>query len=32
MLNKMVKSLNTTRSDLIRKAVIHYRTLLEKES
>jgi len=27
----MVKSLNTTRSDLIRKAVIHYRTLLEKE-
>ena len=27
----MVKSLNTTRSDLIRKAVIHYRTVLEKE-
>jgi len=32
MLNEMVKSLNTTRSDLIRKAVIHYRTVLEKES
>ena len=31
MLNEMVKSLNTTRSDLIRKAVIHYRTVLEKE-
>jgi len=31
MLNEMVKSLNTTRSDLIRKAVIHYRSVLEKE-
>lgn len=31
MLNEMVKSLNTTRSDLIRKAVLHYRSVLEKE-
>ncbi len=31
MLNEMVKSLNTNRSDLIRKAVIHYRDVLEKE-
>ncbi len=31
MLNEMVKSLDTTRSDLIRKAVIHYRDVLEKE-
>jgi len=31
MLNEMVKSLNTTRSDLIRRAVIHYRSVLEKE-
>ncbi len=31
MLNEMVKSLNTTRSDLIRKAVIHYHSVLEKE-
>ena len=31
MLNEMVKSLDTTKSDLIRKAVIHYRGVLEKE-
>ena len=31
MLNEMVKALDTTRSDLIRKAVIHYRDVLEKE-
>ncbi len=31
MLNEMVKSLGTTRSDLIRKAVTHYRDVLEKE-
>ena len=31
MLNEMVKSLNTIRSDFIRKAVIHYRTVLERE-
>ena len=31
MLNEMVKSLNTTKSDLIRKAVIHYRDILEQE-
>ncbi|MCH9740919.1 MAG: DNA-binding protein [Epsilonproteobacteria bacterium] len=31
MLNDMVKSLNTNRSDLIRKAVIHYHHALEKE-
>ncbi len=31
MLNEMVKSLDTNRSDLIRKAVIHYREVLEKE-
>jgi len=31
MLNDMVKSLDTNRSDLIRKAVIHYRDALEKE-
>ena len=31
MLNDMVKSLDTNRSDLIRKAVIHYRDVLEKE-
>lgn len=31
MLNEMVKSLDTTRSDLIRKAVTHYRDVLEKE-
>jgi metal-responsive CopG/Arc/MetJ family transcriptional regulator len=31
MLNDMVKSLNTNRSDLIRKAVLHYRDSLEKE-
>ena len=31
MLNEMVKLLDTTRSDLIRKAVTHYRDVLEKE-
>jgi len=31
MLNDMVKSLDTNRSDLIRKAVIHYRDVLEEE-
>jgi len=31
MLNDMVKSLDTNRSDLIRKAVIHYHDALEKE-
>jgi tRNA G37 N-methylase Trm5 len=31
MLNEMVKSLNTTKRDLIRKAVIHYHSVLEKE-
>lgn len=31
MLNDMVKSLNTTRSELIRKAVINYKENLEKE-
>ncbi|CAA6813047.1 MAG: Unknown protein [uncultured Sulfurovum sp.] len=31
MLNDMVKSLDTNRSDLIRKAVLHYRDTLEKE-
>jgi len=31
MLNNMAKSLNTNRSDLIRKAVIHYRDILETE-
>jgi hypothetical protein len=31
MLNEMVKSLDTTKSDLIRKAVLHYRDVLEKE-
>ena len=31
MLNDMVKSLNTNRSDLIRKAVLHYKNSLEKE-
>ncbi len=31
MLNEMVNSLNTTRSDLIRKAVLHYRDVMEKE-
>ena len=31
MLNEMVKSLDTTKSDLIRKAVTHYRDVLEKE-
>ena len=31
MLNEMVKALDTTKSDLIRKAVTHYRDVLEKE-
>ena len=31
MLNDMVKSLDTNRSDLIRRAVIHYRDALEKK-
>ena len=31
MLNEMVKALGTTKSDLIRKAVTHYRDVLEKE-
>jgi len=31
MLNDMVKSLDTNRSDLIRKAVIYYRDVLEQE-
>ena len=31
MLNDMAKSLDTNRSDLIRKAVLHYRDALEKE-
>ena len=30
-LNDMVKSLNTTKSDLIRRAVIYYKSVLEKE-
>ena len=30
-LNDMVKTLNTTKSDLIRKAVIYYKSVLEKE-
>jgi predicted transcriptional regulator len=31
MLNEMVKALDTTKSDLIRKAVVHYRDVLAKE-
>jgi len=31
MLNDMVKSLDMNRSELIRKAVLHYRDTLEKE-
>ncbi len=31
MLNDMVKSLNTSRSELIRKAVLNYKENLEKE-
>jgi Arc/MetJ-type ribon-helix-helix transcriptional regulator len=31
MLNEMVKSLNTTKSDLIRKAVSYYKEMMEKE-
>ena len=30
-LNDMVKNLKTTRSELIRKAVIYYKSVLEKE-
>jgi len=30
-LNDMVKSLKTTKSELIRKAVIYYKSVLEKE-
>ncbi len=30
-LEEMVKTLHTTKSELIRKAVIHYRDALEKE-
>jgi len=30
-LNNMVKSLKTTKSELIRKAVIYYKSVLEKE-
>jgi len=30
-LNDMVKNLNTTKSELIRKAVIYYKSVLEKE-
>ncbi len=30
-LNDMVKTLNTTKSDLIRRAVIYYKDALEKE-
>ena len=30
-LNDMVKTLNTTKSDLIRKSVIYYKNVLEKE-
>ena len=30
-LEDMVKTLHTTKSDLIRKAVIHYKDVLEKE-
>lgn len=31
ILNEMVESLNTTKSDLIRKAVLNYHSVLEKE-
>jgi len=30
-LNDMAKTLNTTKSELIRRAVIHYKNTLEKE-
>ncbi len=30
-LNSMVKKLNTTKSDLIRKSVLYYQNVLEKE-
>ncbi len=31
MLNTMVKKLNITKSELIRRSVIHYQDILEKE-
>ncbi|MEA3330255.1 MAG: DNA-binding protein [Campylobacterota bacterium] len=31
MLNEMVKSLGTTKSELIRTSVVHYKSVLEKE-
>ena len=31
MLEEMVKTLKTTKSDLIRKSVIYYKSVLEKE-
>jgi predicted transcriptional regulator len=31
MLNSMAKTLDTNRSDLIRKSVLHYKKALEKE-
>ena len=31
MLNEMVKNLNITKSELIRRSVIHYQEILEKE-
>ena len=31
MLNTMVKKLNITRSELIRRSVLHYQDILEKE-
>lgn len=32
MLNTMAKNLSTTKSDLIRKAVVHYKSILERET
>lgn len=31
LLENMVKSVNTTKSDLIRKSVLYYQSILEKE-
>ncbi len=31
LLEEMVKSVNTTKSDLIRKSVLYYQSVLEKE-
>ncbi len=31
MLNNMVKKLNITKSELIRRSVVHYQDILEKE-